>query len=248
MISIRHVTKSFGTRTVLDQVSLELEAEKIHVLLGPSGCGKSTLLRCILGLLPLDSGEIFLQKDQVTPQSRQSITSELGYVVQEGGLFPHLTAFENVALVAKLRGWDAPRIETRMQELANLMALPTSLLGRYPKQISGGQRQRVGLMRALFLDPDYLILDEPMGALDPVVRAELQRELRKIFGQLNKTVVMVTHDIYEAVYFGHTITLLQEGKVAQHADYRDVLANPANDFVREFVNSQRPPEEMREFL
>ena len=165
----------------------------------------------------------------------------MGYVIQDGGLFPHLTARGNAALVARFLGWDAERIDGRLDELVELTHFPADGLDRYPAQLSGGQRQRVSLMRALMLDPDVLLMDEPLGALDPMIRRDLQGELRAIFRSLGKTVVMVTHDLGEAGYFGDTIVLIREGRIVQRGSFRDLLTAPADAFVTEFVNAQRSP-------
>jgi osmoprotectant transport system ATP-binding protein len=169
----------------------------------------------------------------------------MGYVIQDGGLFPHLTAEENVGLMARHLKWDRNRIDERIAALAELTLFPLDGLSRYPAQLSGGQKQRVSLMRAIMLDPEVLLLDEPLGALDPMIRADLQNELREIFRQLGKTVVMVTHDIHEAGYFGDSIVLMREGQVVQRATLADLLSHPADPFVTRFINAQRTPGETR---
>jgi osmoprotectant transport system ATP-binding protein len=162
----------------------------------------------------------------------------MGYVVQDGGLYPHLTAFDNVALAAEAQRWPRPRIAARVGELAELAGLDGDMLRRHPRELSGGQRQRVGLMRALVLDPPILLLDEPLGALDPIVRAELQEQLGRLFARLAKTVVLVTHDIREAARLGHTITLLTAGRVVQHGTFADLAERPASPFVTQFLTAQ----------
>jgi osmoprotectant transport system ATP-binding protein len=248
MIALNHVTKSFGARKVLDDISLNFEAGKTHVLLGSSGCGKSTMLRLIIGLSFPDSGEIIVNKIGVSPATQAQIPLHAGYVIQDGGLFPHLTAHENVALAASSAGWSRDRTTARLRELSELVGLSQNLFGRYPKQLSGGQGQRVGLMRALLLDPEILLLDEPLAALDPIVRYSLQTELKRVFNSLKKTVIIVTHDIGEAAFFGHTVTLLDQGRVVQTGSFREIIKNPATDFVREFIMSQRPPPDLQELL
>jgi osmoprotectant transport system ATP-binding protein len=163
----------------------------------------------------------------------------MGYVIQDGGLFPHLDVRSNVALMARYLGWDEQRIDKRLEELIALTHFPRDGITRFPAEISGGQRQRVSLMRALMLDPHVILLDEPLGALDPLIRADLQSELRSIFRSLGKTVVMVTHDLAEAAYFADTIILLRDGRIAQLGSYRDLLERPADDFVERFVRAQR---------
>ncbi len=168
------------------------------------------------------------------------LAQQVGYVIQDGGLFPHLTAGENVTLAARVAKWESARVMSRLSELSSLIGLEPSLLMRYPKQLSGGQRQRVGVMRALMLDPAYLLLDEPLEALDPIARSNLQGELKRIFGILGKTVVLVTHNINEAAFFGHTVTLIHRGKIEQHGDFSDLARNPATPFITEFLNAQKP--------
>lgn len=248
MIVLSRVSKQFDGKKVLKPITLTLKECQTHVLLGSSGCGKSTLLRMILGLLPYDSGNIQLQNIHVTPEAQPQVALQVGYVIQEGGLFPHLTAKDNVSLSASVRGWSNKKIDSRLWELSELVQLEKPLLQKYPKELSGGQRQRVGLMRALMLDPTTLFLDEPLGALDPIVRFGLQEELKRIFNSLKKTVVIVTHDIGEAAFFGHTITLLHEGEMIQHGTFFDLVKNPASRFVTEFLSAQRPPPELRELL
>ena len=234
MIALRHVTKRFGGRVAVDDVSLTVSKGTTHVLLGSSGSGKSTILRLILGLLGPDSGEVVVEADGVRP----------GYVVQEGALYPHLTAARNITLPARAAGWTDERQAARLHALAELVGLDRDLLGLHPGQLSGGQRQRVSLMRALMLDPAVLLLDEPLGALDPIARAELQAHLARIFGELRKTVVVVTHDIREAFVFGAAITLLRGGRVVQQGTFADLARRPAHAFVAEFLRAQAPPPEM----
>ncbi len=241
MFRLEHVTKAFGDVTVLHPTNLAFEPGKSTVLIGPSGCGKSTLLRLLVGLIQPDSGRIFFDGEEIKPENLRSIRKRMGYVIQDGGLFPHLTAAENVGLMAKHLKWPIDRINQRIAELADLTRLPRSSLDRYPTQISGGQRQRVGIMRALMLDPPVMLLDEPMGALDPLVRYDLQEDLRKIFRSLNKTAITVTHDMGEAGFFGDHIIMLGEGRIVQQGKLSEMISNPANDFVTRFVQAQRLP-------
>ena len=248
MIVARGVSKRYGAAVALDGVSLEAAPGTTHVLLGASGSGKSTLLRVILGLVAADAGEVLVDGVVVTPAARRHLVGRVGYVVQEGGLYPHLTAFGNVALPAEAVGWPRARVAERIDALASLVRFDEGVLRRYPGELSGGQRQRVGLMRALLLDPPLLLLDEPLGALDPVVRAGLQAELRQIFAALGKTVLLVTHDVREAVLLGTTITLLLAGRVVQQGTFADLARRPAQPFVTEFLRAQAPPPELREYL
>ncbi|MEM1043373.1 MAG: ATP-binding cassette domain-containing protein [Bacteroidota bacterium] len=241
MLTLRHVSKAFGSTHALRDVSLTAASGQTTALLGPSGCGKSTLLRLMIGLLRPDSGTVQFEGEAVTPQSAERLRRRMGYVIQDGGLFPHLTARENVTLMARHLGQPSEQIERRLRDLASLVKLPLGALDRYPVQLSGGQRQRVGLVRALFLDPDVLLLDEPLGALDPLIRADLQDDLRAIFRDLGKTVVLVTHDVGEAAYLGDTLVLLRDGEVVQTGSLKDLAERPARPFVERFLRAQRNP-------
>lgn len=244
MIEFRGVCKSYNGEFALRAIDLRVEPGRTTVLIGPSGCGKSTILRLMAGIVRPDSGAVFFRGQEVTPANVMSVRRLLGYVIQEGGLFAHLTVGGNASLMARYLRWPLPRIDRRLQELAELTRMPPALLGRYPAELSGGQRQRVSLMRALMLDPDLLLLDEPLGALDPMVRHDLQEDLKRIFAELNKTVVLVTHDMAEAAFFGDTIVLLRDGSIVQQGTLRELLDSPANDFVVQFVNAQRSPPEL----
>ena len=248
MILVDRVSKRFGSLTALDDVSLSIPSGTTHVLLGSSAAGKSTLVRVILGLVAVDTGTVTIDGARITPATRRSLIGRVGYVVQEGGLFPHLTAGDNVRLPAEAAGWATERREARVRELATLVGFDETVLRRYPAELSGGQRQRVGLMRALALDPPVLMLDEPLGALDPIVRSELQTELRRIFATLGKTVVLVTHDVREAVLLGSTISLLRHGRVVQQGTFADLAQRPAEPFVTEFLSAQAPPPELKAAL
>jgi osmoprotectant transport system ATP-binding protein len=248
LIALTDVTKRFGARPAVDRVTLTVEAGTTHVLLGGSGSGKSTLLRLVLGLLWPDAGQVTVDGLRVTPAARAEIHRRAGHVVQEGALYPHLSAARNVLLPARARGWPAERMEPRLAALAELVDPERSVLDRYPAELSGGQRQRVGLMRALVLDPPVLLLDEPLGALDPVTRAELQVQLVRIFRELRKTVLLVTHDVREAFVFGATITLLDAGRVVQQGRFEDLARRPATPLVTEFLRAQAAPPEMTSLL
>lgn len=239
MLELSGVAKSFGHTTALAPMDLTIAEGLTTVLIGPSGCGKSTLLRLMIYLIEPDCGSVRFENTQFSKSGATTLRHRMGYVIQDGGLFPHLTARDNVALLARHLGWDDLRIEDRLRELIQLTHFPSEGLTRYPVQLSGGQRQRVSLMRALMLDPDILLLDEPLGALDPIVRSELQHELREIFRAVNKTVVMVTHDIGEAGFFGDVILLMREGAILQRGSLRDLVDSPADPFVTRFINAQR---------
>ncbi len=238
MIALEGVAKRFGQKLVLAPTTLVVAAGTSLALLGPSGCGKSTLLRLILGLLLPDAGHLWVDGTPVTPATSLRVRRQIGYVIQEGGLFPHLSANENVTLLARHLGWQKTRLADRLAELAALVRLDSRLLERYPVELSGGERQRVGIMRALMLDPPLLLLDEPMGALDPIVRARLQHDLKNIFAELGKTVLIVTHSLDEAAYLGDEVALLNEGSVVQRGKMRELLES-SDPFVREFVEAQR---------
>jgi len=239
VIRLDQVAKSLGPRFALAPLSLEFADGTTSVLIGPSGCGKSTVLRLIAGLIEPDSGAVLFDGVPMRAQSAPGLRARMGYVIQEGGLFPHLSVGANTALAARFLRRTPAQISQRLAELCDLVALPRSLLARYPHEISGGQRQRVALMRALMLDPALLLLDEPLGALDPVTRRELQKELKKIFERLRKTVIMVTHDMGEAAHFAGDIILLRQGRLIQRGTLRQLLDHPAEPYVTQFIRAQR---------
>jgi osmoprotectant transport system ATP-binding protein len=247
LIELRGVTKRYAGSgsPALGPIDLAVASGRTVAAIGPSGSGKSTLLRILLGLVSPDGGEVRFggeRRDARDPAFRRRI----GYVVQGGGLFPHLTAAENATLVARHLGWGAARVRDRLAALAALTRFPEGALSRFPRQLSGGQAQRVSLMRALFLDPEVLLLDEPLGALDPITRAELQADLRRAFDDLGKTVVLVTHDLPEASFLAHRLALLRDGRLVQEGTLDDLVRAPADPFVTRFVRAQRtmvlPPE------
>lgn len=239
MVTLTDVAKTFGATRAVDDVSLRVPAGETTVLIGPSGCGKSTLLRLIIGLERPDQGTVAVGGTPLAQSNLRTLRHRMGYVIQKGGLFPHLTARGNVALLAEHLGWASGRIRDRIRTLADLVQLPDDRLDVRPPQLSGGQRQRVSLMRALLLDPPLLLLDEPLGALDPLIRADLQSDLRRIFRTLDKTVVLVTHDLHEAAYLGDRIVLLRAGRVVQQGPFRDLIDAPASPFVSAFVHAQQ---------
>jgi osmoprotectant transport system ATP-binding protein len=239
VLSIANVSKRFGATTALDGFSLQCEAGRTTALIGPSGCGKSTLLRCIVGLEQPDAGSITFATADLAEDGIESVRRRIGYVIQEGGLFPHLDVAGNVALVARYLGWEPARIAARLRELADLVRLPADVMTRFPHEISGGQRQRAGLMRALMLDPPLLLLDEPLGQLDPMIRFGLQQDLQGIFAALGKTVMLVTHDLHEACYLAHHIVLMRDGAIVQQGAPEALLRQPADEFAARFVHAQR---------
>jgi osmoprotectant transport system ATP-binding protein len=241
MLVLRGVAKSYGRLNALHATDLEVCSGRTTVLIGPSGAGKSTLLRLMIGLVVPDSGEVYFDDTQLTPANVLSMRHRMGYCLQDGGLFPHLTARDNITLMARYLRGSPSDIEARLYELTELARFPHDALARFPVQLSGGQRQRVGLMRALMLDPDVLLLDEPLGALDPVIRAELQVGLQRIFQTVHKTVVLVTHDVGEALYVGDRVVMLRNGRIIYDGTPDQLLHCPSDPFVSKFINAQRPP-------
>lgn len=242
MFELDGVSKRFGATQALHPLVLRLPTGRTSVLIGPSGCGKSTLLRLLNGLLRPDTGRVLFD-GQPLPDGGGALLAvrhRVGYALQGGGLFPHLTGAENVTLMARHLRWSAARIRERLDALMELTRFPGDALARYPVQLSGGQRQRVALMRALMLEPDVLLLDEPLGALDPLVRHELQTDLRDIFARLGKTVVLVTHDLAEAAFLGDGIVLMRDGRVVQQGTLTELEARPEDPFVTRFIQAQRP--------
>jgi len=241
MIELRGISKKYGGEYALHPTDLTVPRGDTTVLIGPSGCGKSTTLRLINGLTAPDSGTVLLDGEPVEPRTVLGLRRRMGYVIQGGGLFPHLTARDNLALMARYLGWSQSRIDDRLDALVRMTHFPAGGLDRFPIQLSGGQRQRVSLMRGLMLDPDVLLLDEPLGALDPMIRRDLQNELQDIFRSLQKTVVFVTHDLGEAAVFAATIVLMRKGRIVQQGTIEDLLERPADPFVPRFINAQRSP-------
>jgi osmoprotectant transport system ATP-binding protein len=239
VISLQAVTKSFGNLQALAPTTLAFAPGRTTVVIGPSGCGKTTLLRLMLGLTAPDSGSVALNGELLTQANAEVLRHRVGYVIQEGGLFPHLTAQRNVTLMARHLGRSREEVQRRCTQLAELVQIAPDVLARYPRDLSGGQRQRVALMRALMLDPPVLLMDEPLGALDPVTRHALQVDLKGVFARLAKTVVLVTHDMHEAAHFAADIVLMREGRVVQRGTLDDLLARPAEAFVTEFIHAQR---------
>ena len=239
MIALEHVSHSYPHVTSLDDVSLQVASGETVALIGPSGCGKSTLLKAVIGLVRPSSGRVAIDGVELTVGNELELRRRVGYVIQSGGLFPHLSAVDNITLAARYLRREAPWIEARVNELADLVQLRREVLQRFPTNLSGGQSQRVGLMRALMLDPKVLLLDEPLGALDPMVRHGLQEELHALFERLRKTVVIVTHDMAEAAFFSNRLVLMRAGRIVQEGTYQDLATAPAQEFVSEFVRAQR---------
>ncbi|HEY4262560.1 MAG TPA: ATP-binding cassette domain-containing protein [Schlesneria sp.] len=239
MYRLDSISKFHAGQRAIDNLSLTVPPGKTTVLIGPSGSGKSTLFRLMTGLTTPDAGTIYFGDRLLDDKSVGAIRKRIGYVIQEGGLFPHMTGRSNVALMARHLGWSNGKVESRVSDLMKLTRLSPEIVGRYPSEMSGGQRQRVSLMRALMLDAEVLLLDEPLGALDPMVRTELQQELKEIFRRLQKTVVFVTHDLSEAAYFGDQIVLLADGQIVQSGSIEELQGSPVTDFVKQFIQAQQ---------
>jgi osmoprotectant transport system ATP-binding protein len=224
----------------VDGLSLIVPAGEICVLVGPSGCGKTTAMRMVNRMIDITSGDILVGGRSVRERPPDELRREIGYVIQQIGLFPHRTIGENIGTVPKLLGWDRRRVAARVQELLDLIGLPQDMAARYPAQLSGGQRQRVGVARALAADPPLMLMDEPFGAIDPINRERLQNEFLRLQAEIRKTIVFVTHDIDEAIKMGDRIAILQEGgHLAQYAPPAELLASPASEFVEDFVGAAR---------
>lgn len=229
----------FGDTLALAPLDLQVTAGTTCALVGESGSGKSTVLRLVCGLLTPSTGTVKIGDQTMTPSSATALRHRMGYVIQEGGLFPHMTARANLAVLSRHLGRESAEIGARTDELVSLTRFPCDALDRYPHELSGGQRQRVALMRALMLAPAVLLLDEPLGALDPITRHELQGELKEIFQALQQTVVFVTHDVAEAAFFADQVVLLRDGQVVQQGTVRDLVTAPADPFVTRFLRAQR---------
>ncbi|GAB4376844.1 MAG: ATP-binding cassette domain-containing protein [Calditrichia bacterium] len=241
MLRLSGISKRFGATEAVKDFHLEIETGRTTVLIGPSGCGKSTILRLIIGLLNPDEGNILFDSELMNDGTAGQFRHRIGYVIQDGGLFPHLTAAGNISLMARYLGWSEAAVSERIAELCALTQFPAELLPRYPLQLSGGQKQRVSLMRALMLDPALLLMDEPLAALDPLIRYDLQGELKTIFSRLKKTVIFVTHDLNEAAFLGDLIVLMREGRIVQKGSISDLMHRPADPFVDRFITAQRFP-------
>ena len=242
MITLTGLTKQYPgtTQPAVDHISLTIPEGEVCVLIGPSGCGKTTTMRLINRMIEPTGGTIELQGRDVTHMDAVELRRGIGYVIQQVGLFPHLTIAENIATVPRLLGWDTARTDQRIDELLELVALaPATYRDRYPRDLSGGQKQRVGVARALAADPPVMLMDEPFGAIDPITRMRLQDEFLRIQARLKKTVVFVTHDLDEAIRMGNQIAILCEGRVVQYDTPEAILARPANAFVEEFVGQDR---------
>ena len=239
MIAVTEVSKEYGGKPVVNQVSFDVKEGQNLILLGTSGSGKTTVLKMLNRLIEPSRGTICLDGQDVRSMPIESLRRNMGYVIQQSGLFPHYTVRENIALVPKLLRWSSADIRRRTDELIRLVGLSSEFLSRYPAELSGGQQQRVGIARALAANPSIILLDEPFGALDPITKQQIVEEFMTLETLKEKTVVMVTHDVFEAITIGDTICLLDQGKVQQIGTPHELLFSPANDFVRSFFDAQR---------
>jgi len=239
MIKLTNITKRFGKKIAVNNLSLHIEKGSLTMFIGPSGCGKTTTLRMINRLTPYDKGNIIVNGIPITDVDPVELRRNIGYVIQEIGLFPHLSVFENIAIVPRLLKWEQKRIEQRVEELLELVTLDQSFAYKFPRQLSGGERQRVGLARALAAEPEILLMDEPFGAIDPINRLKLQDSFLEIQEEIKKTVVFVTHDINEAIKLGDKIAIINEGNLIQYDNVSKILSDPANEFVENLLGQDR---------
>ncbi|WP_458210789.1 ABC transporter ATP-binding protein [Haladaptatus sp. NG-SE-30] len=241
MIEFENVTKQYNDGTIaIEDISFEVEEGTTTVLVGPSGCGKTTTMKLVNRLIDPTDGTVYFDGTDIAEKDEIELRRDIGYVIQEIGLFDHMTVAENVGTVPKLKGWDDARIQERVHELLDLMDLPAKEYGdQHPTELSGGQRQRVGVARALAADPDVMLMDEPFGALDPITREELQDEFLDIQAELDVTILFVTHSVEEALKMGDRIAIFDVGELVQYDTPQRILENPKNDFVRDFIGQDR---------
>jgi len=239
MIRIEGVSKSFGSNKAVDTISFEANDKEILVLLGISGCGKTTTLKMINRLIEPDSGNIFINGNNITDQKPEELRKNIGFVMQHAGLFPHYTVAQNIAIVPNLLKWEKQKTQNRTVELLEKLHLPEDLLKVYPNELSGGQQQRIGIARALIADTPVLLMDEPFGALDNITKSAIHNEFKNLDELKNKTTILVTHDVVEAFELGHRICLMDQGKVVQIGSPAEILYHPVNDFVKDFFASNR---------
>lgn len=240
MIEFKNIIKKYRSKTVINSFSLKVEAGQLVVFIGPSGCGKTTLLKMINKLIQPTSGKIVVNGSDISTVNPIELRRNIGYVIQNTGLFPHMTIKENLELIPKLKGEDPAAIEKKTNELLDIVGLnPKEYLHRYPKELSGGQQQRIGVARAFSTNSDIILMDEPFSALDPVTRSSLQDELFQMQKELNKTIIFVTHDMDEAIKIADKICILKDGDILQYDTPENILKNPANDFVEGFIGKRR---------
>lgn len=244
MVRFEEVTKEFKGGTIaVNKLNLTIDKGQFVVLVGPSGCGKTTTLKMVNRLIEPTSGEIYIQDKKARDLNVVKLRRNIGYVIQTIGLLPHLTVAANIALVPQLKGWSRSKCQARVEELLNMVDMdPAEFANRYPAQLSGGQQQRIGVLRALAADPELILMDEPFGALDPIIREQLQLELKRIQAQLKKTIIFVTHDMNEALLLADRIIIMKNGTVVQDATPEEILRHPANDFVANFIGRSARPQ------
>ncbi len=238
-INIENISKKYGETTALEDLNMEIEGGELLILIGPSGSGKTTTLKIINRLTEPDSGKVEINGKNITEFDPVRLRRNIGYVIQQIGLLPHLNINDNIGLVPQLEGWGRERIDSKVRELLELVALPDDFKKRYPYQLSGGQQQRVGLARAMAMDPYLFLMDEPFGALDPILRSQLQIEFTRIKKKLNRTIIFVTHDINEAFRLGDRIAVMDRARLIQVAKPDELILNPKNSFVSKLVSSQK---------
>lgn len=239
MIEFKNVTKKYGNKVAVKTLDLHLEKGSITMLIGPSGCGKTTTLKMINRLIEPTSGEILINGQATTSLDPVLLRRKIGYVIQDVGLFPHYSVYDNIALVPRLLKWDEDRIKERVEELLDLVTLNWSYASKYPLQLSGGERQRVGIARGLSADPDVLLMDEPFGAIDPINREVLQESFLEIQEEIKKTIVFVTHDINEAIKLGERLAIMKDGELIQYDTVDEILQNPEDEFVEDLLGQDR---------
>ncbi|MES0868402.1 ABC transporter ATP-binding protein [Pseudovibrio sp. SCP19] len=242
MIEIDNITKIYEGRSAVDAVSMTIESATITAIVGTSGSGKSTLLRMINRLVEPTSGEVRINGEPTTGMAKNALRRRIGYAIQGHGLFPHHTVARNIGAVPRLLGWDKAKIQDRVDELLDLFSMPPEeFRSRYPAELSGGQQQRVGVARALASRPDLLLMDEPFGALDPIIRTRAQADLHRIQRTLGSTILLVTHDMEEAIQLGDQVAVMDQGRLVQHGTPAEIISNPATDFVAEMVGGVDRP-------
>ncbi|MFF2450137.1 ABC transporter ATP-binding protein [Neobacillus sp. NPDC058068] len=239
MIEFKNIVKKYRTKSIINPFSLEIDAGQLVVFIGPSGCGKTTLLKMINKLIQPTSGKIFVNGTDISTMNPIELRRNIGYVIQNTGLFPHMSIKENLELIPKLKGEDPASIEKKTIELLEMVGLDKEYLDRFPKELSGGQQQRIGVARAFSTNSDIILMDEPFSALDPVTRSSLQDELFQMQKELNKTIIFVTHDMDEAIKIADKICILKDGDILQYDTPENILKNPANDFVEGFIGKRR---------
>jgi osmoprotectant transport system ATP-binding protein len=240
LIEFKNIVKKYRSKTIINPFSLEIDAGQLVVFIGPSGCGKTTLLKMINKLIQPSSGKIFVNGTDISTMNPIELRRNIGYVIQNTGLFPHMSIKENLELIPKLKGEEPASIEKKTKELLEIVGLdPKEFLHRFPKELSGGQQQRIGVARAFSTNSDIILMDEPFSALDPVTRSSLQDELFQMQKELNKTIIFVTHDMDEAIKIADKICILKDGDILQYDTPENILKNPANDFVEDFIGKRR---------